>query len=211
MTTSCIHLCRTNFRLCKVFPPDGSNKTLTSLTAIALKNYLHQKKKIIARVKPIWDLLTIIFNGDKLLITTTKMAYMSDQGRSHVEAWGGLGPPKPQGSPPKKKKKLKKILKKLKFYPKIYYFFKFWPPNFFFSIWPPQVGGAGSAPVSDLVCLLYASALSLHFYTKREKNRLYNHSCTNKASGGKKTKRPSKSPRSGLRCYSLQQTELIPI
>jgi hypothetical protein len=98
-----------------VFPPYESNKTLTSPTDIALKNYLHPKKKIIARVKPIWDLLTIIFNGDKLLITTTKMAYMS-----------------------------------------------------------------------DLVCLLYASALSLHFYTKREKNRLYNHSCSNKASGWRK-------------------------
>jgi hypothetical protein len=45
------------------------------------------------------------------------------------------------------------------------------------------------AYMSDLVCLLYASALSLHFYTKREKNRLYNHSCSNKASGWRKEKK----------------------
>jgi hypothetical protein len=43
--------------------------------------------------------------------------------------------------------------------------------------------------VGSCLLALRFSSLSLHFYTKREKNRLYNHSCSNKASGWRKEKK----------------------
>jgi hypothetical protein len=60
---------------------------------------------------------------------------------------GGARPPKPQGSPQKKKKKLKK--NKIKILPQIFlfYFFILAPQNFFFFFnLAPQLWGAGSAP-----------------------------------------------------------------